>query len=413
MDERQLVDTVPPWTKATRDAVTVAARRESRRLMGRVIAVLILFAGTAHAQPASIFSNPDCSDSAGEWDIEGIALDKGHTIICKMQKETDNGAQFADVFMISAGSNGMAVVDAYITPTTLPEGSAPQVAIFFDGTKATALTGGVQNGFLHADIDKLEPLETQRIVNLFMSSKTLVEVASLKGHPSEKATVDLVEANDAFDKRGKCSKDVMDIGLARMRNAKQPPDELPVEGKGNAECWGDDSRQDISCRALTESFLFSMRGATKQEIIKVMNVGGREIGGGLHFISNYSKGERWGSGSVNFTFDEEGRVSVIVASIDPPNMDGKSVDFIWNVYAAPPLGKEIDRSTKDFARQPYCSDFSGSSAKCSGHDLDSELTRYQMSFGSDRAELLQTLEMSCNLGSDPAGDCDRLRRRLR
>jgi len=200
--------------------------------------------------------------------------------------------------------------------------------------------------------------------------------------------------------------------------ASQPPDELPVAGKGNAECWGDDSRQDISCRALTEIFLLSMRGVTKPEVLKAMNVGGREIGHGLRFLSNYSKGERWGSGSVNFTFDSEGRVSVIVASVDPPNMSGKSVDFVWNVYAAPPLGEEIDRSTKYFARQPYCSDFSGSPAKCIGHGIDSELTRYQMSFGSDRAELLQVLEASCNLGpgivvSDPAGDCGRLRSRLR
>jgi hypothetical protein len=46
-------------------------------------------------------------------------------------------------------------------------------------------------------------------------------------------------------------------------SAAQPPDNLPVTGKGNAECWGDDTRQDISCRALTEDFLLSMRGATK------------------------------------------------------------------------------------------------------------------------------------------------------
>jgi hypothetical protein len=200
----------------------------------------------------------------------------------------------------------------------------------------------------------------------------------------------------------------------------QPPDELPVAVEGNSECWGDDSRQDISCRALTENFLLSMRGATKTEVLKAMNVKGREIGAGLRFISNYSKGERWGSGTANFTFDDKDRVYVIVASIDPPSNAGKSLDFIWNVYAAPPLGAEIDRSTKDFTRQPYCSDFSGRPAKCtvSGHDVDSELTRYQMSFGASRADLLRVLETSCNLGpgivvSDPAGDCGRLRIRLR
>jgi hypothetical protein len=200
--------------------------------------------------------------------------------------------------------------------------------------------------------------------------------------------------------------------------ASQPPDELPVSGKRNSECWGDDSRQDISCRALTENLLLSMRGTTKAEILKAMNVRGREISGGLRFISNYSKGARWGSGSVNFTFDDSGRVSVIVASIDPPNMAGKSADCIWNMYAAPPLGEEIDRSTKDFARKPYCSDFPDSPARCVGHGLDGELTRYQVSFGSDRAELLRVLETTCNPGhgivvSDPAGDCARLRSRLR
>jgi hypothetical protein len=200
--------------------------------------------------------------------------------------------------------------------------------------------------------------------------------------------------------------------------ASQPPDEPPASAKSNSECWGDDNRQDISCRALTETFLLSMRGAAKADVLKAMNVSCREISGGLRFISYYSKGEQSGSGNVNFTFDDQGRVSVIVASVDPPSMVGKSADFIWSMYAAPPIGDEIDRSTKDFARQPYCSDLSGKPEKCSGHSIDGELTIFQMSFGSNRGELLQALEASCNPGQgvvvrDPAGDCDRLRSRLR
>ena len=202
-------------------------------------------------------------------------------------------------------------------------------------------------------------------------------------------------------------------------SAKQPPDNSPVTGKGNTECWGDDTRQDISCRALTEDFLLSMRGATKDEVIKAMNVGGREITSGLHFISNYSKGERWGSGDANFTFDAEGRVSVIAASIDPPGMAGKHADFIWNAFASPSLGDEIDRSTKNFKREPVCSDFSGKPAKCKDDDsIDHQLTLFQMQGSLTKSELLKALEVSCNLGqglnvSDPAGDCARLRKRLR
>ena len=44
------------------------------------------------------------------------------------------------------------------------------------------------------------------------------------------------------------------------------------QGKGNSECWGDETRQDISCRSLTDNFLMSMRGATKAEVVKAMNV---------------------------------------------------------------------------------------------------------------------------------------------
>ena len=73
----------------------------------------------------------------------------------------------------------------------------------------------------------------------------------------------------------------------------------------------------------------SMRGATKAEVVKAMNVEGREVDKGIHFISNYSRGARWGSGSVNFVFDQTGRVFIIFATIDGPASKGHA-DFIWN-----------------------------------------------------------------------------------
>ena len=110
--------------------------------------------------------------------------------------------------------------------------------------------------------------------------------------------------------------------------------------KGNSECWGKPSaglealdRQDISCRALTEKFLLSMEGATREEVIEAMGVKGRDAyeGKALHFISNYSMGEAWGSGVVNFTFDEDGKASIIEADIDAPASSGlPHVDFLWN-----------------------------------------------------------------------------------
>jgi hypothetical protein len=185
----------------------------------------------------------------------------------------------------------------------------------------------------------------------------------------------------------------------------------------NSACWGDDSRGDITCVKITQQFLLSLRGQGIEVVRKLMKAPGRELQAHiLHFISNYDRGREIGAGTVNVTF-EDGRAIIVAASVDSTG-DAGQIDFVWNVYAAPPLGEEFDRSTKDFGRQPYCSDFSGRSEKCSGRNIDGELTLSQMEFGLTKAELLQTLETSCNPGrgivvSDPAGDCARLRDRLR
>jgi hypothetical protein len=117
--------------------------------------------------------------------------------------------------------------------------------------------------------------------------------------------------------------------------------ELTPTGSGNSECFGDNSRQDVSCRALTENFLLSMRNATKPEIVRAMGVEGREVDdAGLHFISNYSRGERWGSGVVNFKFNPEGHASVIFANLDRPIAERENEEtgilwFIWNAELEP------------------------------------------------------------------------------
>jgi hypothetical protein len=104
---------------------------------------------------------------------------------------------------------------------------------------------------------------------------------------------------------------------------------------GNAACWGDPERQDISCRQLTEGFLLNMRRATKAEVIAAMGVEGRTVNipNTIRFLSNYSKGQRTGSGSVNFRFDQSGRVDIIYGDIDDPA--GHFYDFMWNAELLP------------------------------------------------------------------------------
>ncbi len=185
----------------------------------------------------------------------------------------------------------------------------------------------------------------------------------------------------------------------------------------NSACWGDNSREDITCVQITEPLLLSFRGQSRDFVRKAMKAPGVERHPhSLHFLSNYSKGRKTGSGDVNVTF-EDGRATIVNASIDTPEQAGQ-FEFIWNAYAAPPLGQEFDRSTKDFARQPFCSDFSGKPQKCKGGNIERELTLSQVEFGLTKADVLRELNSSCNPGqgivvSDPAGDCARLRDRLR
>jgi hypothetical protein len=181
----------------------------------------------------------------------------------------------------------------------------------------------------------------------------------------------------------------------------------------NSACWGDESRIDIACVQITEQLLLDFRGQTFEFVRKAMQAEGRgKPTKFLHFLSMYNNGRGGGSGSVNLTF-ADGAVTIVNAAVDTGTTIGRS-NFVWNAYEAPQLGGEIDLSTRDFARAPYCSDFAGRSPTCVTQGLAEALTLYQMSFGSNRDELLQLLELSCGLAADdPYKECVRLRRRLR
>ena len=183
----------------------------------------------------------------------------------------------------------------------------------------------------------------------------------------------------------------------------------------NSACWGDDSREDISCARITEKLLLELRGQTETAIRKIMNAPGRGIENGLHFLSNYSRGKKSGGGDVNVWL-ENGQATSISAAVDVPN--GKHQDFTWSAYAAPPFGEEINLSTKNFGHQPFCSDLSGKPEKCSAKSgIDNQLIEMQMQGNLRKADLVKLLRAACNPGqdlavSDPAGDCVRLRDQL-
>jgi hypothetical protein len=131
---------------------------------------------------------------------------------------------------------------------------------------------------------------------------------------------------------------------------------------------------------------------------------------GLHFMSNYDHGQSTGTGDVNVSF-EHGRVTSVLATVDNPK--GGPLTFVWSAYEAPPLGQEIDRSTADFRRAPYCSDLSGNPQTCAGDgSVDGQLTETQMEGNLSKSDLLQELKVVCQGANDPNDDCDRIRQLL-
>lgn len=115
----------------------------------------------------------------------------------------------------------------------------------------------------------------------------------------------------------------------------------------NDACWGDSSRVDISCTALTERMLVGLSFASYDQVAGIMKAKGRPLSidnpNTMHFISNAGRGGP-GSGILNITF-RHGQAVAIQAFIDRPQ---GHLEYIWNSE----LGG--------------CSDFPGSAEKCSG-----------------------------------------------
>ncbi len=114
-------------------------------------------------------------------------------------------------------------------------------------------------------------------------------------------------------------------------------------------CWGnaapDSTVQGITCTALTEPFLLSMRNATRREVVRAMGGSGTIAANNISFLSNHAFGVGGGSGAVRFIFGAGGRVMTIRASVDRPGQAGE-MRFEWT------------------SGGHQCSDFPSSSSRC-------------------------------------------------
>jgi hypothetical protein len=96
---------------------------------------------------------------------------------------------------------------------------------------------------------------------------------------------------------------------------------LPAAAAGNAACWDDASRQDISCTEISPAVILSLQAANRATVESIMGVRGRPLAPDrLHFISNYSRGVKIGSGVINLVFSDD-RVISIFGETDAPVLD--------------------------------------------------------------------------------------------
>jgi hypothetical protein len=103
---------------------------------------------------------------------------------------------------------------------------------------------------------------------------------------------------------------------------------------GNAACWGDDERQDITCAKITEPLVRGLIGASKAKLDATMGATGRPLSGNVwHFISNYDRGRTLGSGAINFVV-VDGILRSIFGVVDDAYVPGRTgpsdFEFHWN-----------------------------------------------------------------------------------
>jgi hypothetical protein len=98
---------------------------------------------------------------------------------------------------------------------------------------------------------------------------------------------------------------------------------------GNEACWGNNSREEVTCVALTESLLLRLRGARRAQVIALLGMPGRRFANGeMRWLSNHGRGAA-GSGSLNVTFDGADRAAVIIADVDTAESLG-GIRWVWN-----------------------------------------------------------------------------------
>ncbi len=115
----------------------------------------------------------------------------------------------------------------------------------------------------------------------------------------------------------------------------------------NSQCWDsitgqdDESRPDVICKELTQQFILSFRGATREQVVERMtSTGAQPSDDVLHYLSN---AEKYG-GDINFEFIDN-KVAVITAVVGDDNYS-----LVWN-------------AKNNF----FCSSLPGSDKKCPKH----------------------------------------------
>jgi hypothetical protein len=242
-----------------------------------------------------------------------------------------------------------------------------------DGTKTTTV----------CKPSKLTPMQDARSAKAKGAQNIQIEgglVAANVPHPTDVVVEYDFDGKSFFNDYYK-NKDCDDSGPPSQAEKDKAPSRKASSEVGNGSCWGpadhgDNGRPDISCRALTEDFLLSLRGKTAAEVRAAMGVNGRDDNGYtalpqpkfLHFIGNYSRGANENKdGDMNFLFDAGGHVSVIYGSFD----DDHNSAYIWNAKLLPngcsdlPSSKlaRCDDHSKSIQHVVWLSTVEGMSAK--------------------------------------------------
>ena len=182
-----------------------------------LLALALLTAAPAFAEPSTRDSPFDFNETSGEWYILGTLGKFGRLADCWMYVPLNAGRAFSYVVSITPPH----VTKEFRYPASLDDGRV-MVTLDFGGRRAR-LQARIVSGFVKAPLPR-NPGAAAHVIDLLVHGRSLI-VTTAWGRNSEVLPLDITGAANAYARNQRCTKDLLRkaAGMVRDTSAVRVP----------------------------------------------------------------------------------------------------------------------------------------------------------------------------------------------